>query len=73
MKKIIIFLLLLLFIIYKNIEYFPPYRPRIRPIVLPPKRNISRDLRCEPRIKRTLISPWNISTIQRVTRRRCLR
>jgi len=74
-KKYIISLfliLLLLLFIYKNTEYFP-YRPRMRPYVSPAKRNISRDLRCEPIIKKTLVSPWGISTIQRVRRRRCLR
>ena len=67
---ILIFLVLLIFVYLLMIkkEYFDfPY-----PIMSPPKRNISYDLRCDPFIPRYYTGPFRESSIEHYYRPKCL-
>lgn len=70
MKYIIIFLVIIcILVLFKFRESF--FDPRIG-LLSPPKRNISYDIRCEPRIPYRPTGAFHQSTIYPYPRRRCL-
>lgn len=63
----IFIILILLIILLLNKENFP------YPISSPSTRNMSYDLRCEPRIPRMNMGPWRESSINYYHRPKCLK